>query len=113
MDAGGAVALTSAAGGGMHAEAPRSAPFTLSLRDGEKHVIDLRRSRRLVVVNTSDRPVRIQVDRRNERGWSPLSGDVWLPPGTRWWRRRHDVASDNVTIVARGTPGVAIVQVSF
>ena len=87
--------------------------FALELRDGERRVLDLRATRLLVVTNISDRAVRIAVHGRCEGEWVCVSGDVWLPPRRRWWRRRSEIVHDNATVHAHGPAGVPLVRVEF
>lgn len=87
--------------------------FTLELRDRERRVLDLRATRRLVVTNVSGGPVRIQVHGRCEGGWAEVSGEVWLPPRRRWWRRRSEIEHCNATVQAHGPPGIPLVRVDF
>lgn len=87
--------------------------FTLQLRDGERRVLDLRATRRLVVTNISDRPVSIQVERRARAGWEAASGEVLLPPRRRWWRCIKEIGSHNAVVGVHGEPGVPLVRVSY
>lgn len=87
--------------------------FTLELRDGERRVLDLRATGRLVVSNISGRPVRIRVERRARAGWEPVSGEVLLPPCRRWWRCMKEIGSHNAVVGVHGEPGVPLIRVRY
>ena len=87
--------------------------FTVELRDGERRVLDLRASRRLVVTNVSGWPVTLVVQRRARGGWAPVSGEVVLPPRRRWWGRADEVGTDNAMVGVHGNAGVPLVRVSY
>jgi hypothetical protein len=87
--------------------------FTLELRDGERRVLDLRASRRLVVTNVSDWPVAIVVERRAQGGWATVSGEVLLPPRRRWWGCASEIGNGNAVVGVHGNAGVPLVRVSY
>lgn len=87
--------------------------FTLEMKDGERRVLDLRASRRMVITNVSDAPVRVRVERRARGGWIPVSGEVLLQPGRRWRAPARDTGNDNAVVAVDGSAGVPLVRVSF
>lgn len=87
--------------------------FTLELKDGERRVLDLRGSRRMVITNVSDAPVRLQVKRRRPDGWAPVSGDVLLQPGRRWRGFARETGNGNAVVGVEGSAGVPLVRVHF
>lgn len=87
--------------------------FTLELKAGERRVLDLRASRRLVITSVSDAPVRLRVERRCPGGWAPVSGDVLLQPGRRWRGFAHELGNGNARVSVDGGAGAPLVRVHF
>jgi hypothetical protein len=87
--------------------------FTLLLRHGEKRVIDIRASRRVVVTSVAAVPVRVRIEHRGGGGWVPLGSDLLLRPGARWSRAKEGIPGDNLAVGVDGAPGADAVRVCF
>jgi hypothetical protein len=73
-------------------------PHRLSLRCGEKRVLDIRASRQVTLTNTGPVPVRVQMSRRSGTAWVPFCPEVRLEPGACWSHGAGEFRCPNLAV---------------
>lgn len=85
----------------------------VSLRCGEKRVLDVRASQTVTLTNAGAVPVRVRLARRSGAEWVAFGPLVHLEPGCRWSRAAAELRCANLVVeVLCATPPDAL-RVSF